>query len=110
MITGIIPNRPARKSIDETVASTLAAVVKGMGSAQPLQPQAQQNISTLPSQSTSLQTPATLGISPSKTVEIRGKCLSQLASLKQLFEDSVLTEEELKEQKASILYTLRKLS
>ena len=48
-------------------------------------------------------TPANLGISPSKAVEIRGKCLNQLASLKQLFEDSVLMEEELKEQKTSIL-------
>ena len=70
MITGIMPNRPARRSMDETVASTLAGVVKGMGSAQPLLPQAQQNVSTLPSQSTtcSLQTPNTLGISPSKAV------------------------------------------
>jgi len=39
--------------------------------------------------------------SPSKAVEIRGKCFSQLASLKQLFEESVLTEEELK---AKVLY------
>ena len=54
MITGIIPNRPGRRSIDETVASTVAAVVKGMGAAQPLQPQAQQNMSTPPSHLTSL--------------------------------------------------------
>jgi len=51
-----------------------------------------------------------MGISPGKAVEIRGKCYSQLASLKQLFEESVIDEKELKEQKSSILETLKKLS
>ena len=90
------------------VASTVTAVVKGMGAAQPLQPQ--RNALTIPSHLTSPHTQTPLGVSPSKAVEIRGKCFSQLASLKQLFEESVLTEEELKEQKSSILETLRKLS
>ena len=45
MITGVTPNRPARRSIDETVASTVAAVVKGMGAAQPLQAQVQHSVS-----------------------------------------------------------------
>lgn len=103
MITGVTPSRAPRRSIEETVASTVQAVVKGIGAAQappfnapPLQPPTStQNV---------------LGISPSKAVDIRGKCFSQLASLKKLFEESVLTEEELKEQKSSILETLRKLS
>ena len=110
MITGVVPSRQARRSIDETVASTVAAVVKGMGAAQPLQAQVQHNVPTTPSHLTSMQNPTSLAISPGKAVEIRGKCFSQLASLKQLFEDSVLTEDELKEQKSSILDTLRKLS
>ena len=50
-----------------------------------------------------------LGVSASKVVDIRGKCLTQLGNLKQLFEDAVLTEDEWKEQKKSILETLRKL-
>ena len=33
-------------------------------------------------------------LSPTKAVDIRGKYLSQLANLKQLFEESVLTEDE----------------
>ena len=68
--------------------------MKGMGATQPLQPQ--QNASALSSHLTSPQTPTSLGVSPSKAVEIRGKCFTELASLKQLFEESVLTEEELK--------------
>lgn len=97
MITGT-PTRAPRKTIEETVASTVTAVVKGMGAA--TQPQTQTN----------LQSSLTTHVSPSKAVDIRGKCFSQLASLKQLFEESVLTEEELQEQKSSILETLRKLS
>ena len=108
MITGAMPARTPRRSIEETVASTVTAVVKGMGAAQPLQPQ--RNALTIPSHLISPHTQTPLGVSPSKAVEIRGKCFSQLASLKQLFEESVLTEEELKEQKSSILETLRKLS
>lgn len=108
MITGTKPTRTARKSIEETVASTVTAVVKGMGAAQPLQTQPNALALQSPLANPNTQTP--LGVSPSKAVEIRGKCFSQLASLKQLFEESVLTEEELKEQKTSILETLRKLS
>jgi len=48
-----------------------------------------------------------LGVSPSKAIEIIGKFISQLASLKQLFEELVLTEEEPKEQKSFILETLK---
>ena len=51
-----------------------------------------------------------MGISPGKAVEIQGKCYTQLASLKQLFEESVTNEKELKEQKSYVLETLRKSS
>ena len=108
MITGITPTRTARRSVEETVASTVAAVVKGMGATQPLQPQ--ESVSSLPSHLTRSQTQTSMGLSPSKAVEIRGKCFTQLATLKQLFDESVLTEEELKEQKSSILETLRNLT
>ena len=72
--------------------------------------QIQQSVSPCPSPCSNQSKTASLGVSPSKAVDIRGKCLTQLASLKQLFEDSVLTEEELKEQKDCILETLRKLT
>lgn len=47
MITDVTPTRTARQSVEETVASTVAAVVKGMGATQPLQPQ--QRVPSLPS-------------------------------------------------------------
>jgi len=50
-----------------------------------------------------------MGISPGMAVEIQGKCYTQLASLKQLFKESVIDEKELKQQKSYILETLRKL-
>ena len=50
-----------------------------------------------------------VGVSPSKVVGIRGKCLNQLGNLKELFEDAVLNQDEWKEQKRSIRNTLRKL-
>ncbi len=108
MITGATPTRTPRRSIEEAVASTVTAVVKGMGAAQPQQ--TQPGALAFPSHVASPHTQTPLGVSPGKAVEIRGKCFSQLASLKQLFEESVLTEDELKEQKTSILETLRKLS
>ena len=95
MITGITPTRSSRKSLEDTVASTVSAVVKAIAS---------------PNSGTSLQSQPGMGVSPSKAVDIRGKCFAQLASLKQLFEESVITEDELQEQKRSILKTLRKFS
>lgn len=96
MITGITPTRSTRKSLEDTVASTVSAVVKAIAS---------------PNSCTSIESQSGVGkLSPSKAVDIRGKCFAQLASLKQLFEESVITEDELQEQKSSILKTLRKLS
>ena len=103
MITGITPTRQSKKPVEETIANTVTAVLKSMGTIQPLQQV--QNVLT---QSAAVPQ-STLGMSPGKAVEIRGRCFSQLATLKQLYEDSVLNEEELKEQKSSILETLSKL-
>lgn len=106
MITGVTPTRRTRSSMEDTaVATTVSAA---MGSAK--SPQPQQNVSALPSHCASLQGQSNLGVLPGKAIEIRGKCFAQLASPKQLFKYSVLTEEETKEQKSSILTTLRKLS
>ena len=108
MITGITPTRKAKKSIEETIASTVTAVVKAMNSASQ-QPSALA-IPATPVQCTTNQAMATVGVSPSKSVDIRGKCLAQLSNLKQLLDESILTEEEVKEQKGCILGTLRKLN
>jgi len=97
LITGITPTRGTRKSMQDTVASTVSAVMKAVGSPHQLQMNS-------PASSTT-----GIGVSPSKAVDLRGKCLAQLSNLKQLFEDSVITEDELEEQKQSILRDLRKL-
>ena len=104
MITGITPTRSSRASLANTVESTVGAVMKAIAS-QSLQNQGNTSMPSSPSFSQS-----SLGVSPAKAVDIRGKCFSQLASLKKLHEDSILTDEELKEQKECILETLRKLN
>ena len=50
-----------------------------------------------------------LGVSPGKISEIRGESYTQLATLKQLYEDGVLTLTEFDEQKEMILGGLKKL-
>ena len=94
MIVGYTGTRAPKKSFEETIANTVAAVAKIVS----------------PQQTTPSQPSAGMGISPGKAVEIRGKCYAQLASLKKLFEESVIDERELEEQKGCILGTLRKLS
>ena len=101
MITGVTPTRPTRRSLEDTVVSTVSAVVKAMASPK---------MSPVVQQTSSLESQSGVGISPTKAVDIRGKCFTQLSSLKQLFEESIITEEELQEQKSCILNTLRKLS
>ena len=49
------------------------------------------------------------GVSHGKVSEIRGKCYAQLATLKHLYEDDVLTSTEFEEQKEMILSGLRTL-
>jgi hypothetical protein len=83
MMTGVTPTRSSRKSLEDTITSTVSAVVKAIGT-----PHSSPTTQPVESQ---LKT----GISPTKAVDIRGKCFSQLSSLKQLFEERVTTEEEL---------------
>ena len=96
MITGNIPTRSSRKSLEDTVVSTVSAVVKAISGPK-------QDCSSISSQQG-------IGVSPTKAVDVRGKCFAQLSSLKRLFEESIITEEELLEQKKCILKTLRKFS
>ena len=47
--------------------------------------------------------------STGKAADVGGKCMSQLSVIKKLFDEKVLTEEELLEQKNDILKTTHKL-
>ena len=119
MITGITPNRSKRKtplekesqSMQDTIVSTATAVVKALnpGSGHITQTPAIQQIVQPSTSVSATQPPMQLGLSPGKAADVRGKCLTQLAALKQLHDDEVLTDEELRQQKANILKTLDKL-
>ena len=98
MITGFTPTRRSRRPIEDTVANVVSATVKAMTTHSTNQQSSSSSVISQP-----------VGVSPSKVVDISGKCLTQLGNLKKFFEDSVLTEDEWREQKKSILDTLRKL-
>ena len=68
MIT-ITPTRAAKRSIESTVESTVMAVMKAMTSQSP---HVQPNLS-MSSPCSSFQASSGLGVSPGKTVDIRGK-------------------------------------
>jgi len=89
--------RSSKKSFEDTIANAVAVVTKAMTP----------TCSVLSPHNTSSESQpvdhSSMGISPGKAVEIRGKCYTQLASLKQLFEESVINEKEMKEQKSCIL-------
>lgn len=59
----------------------------------------------------SVQTPdvRTVGVSPGRSVDLRMKNLEQLRCIQNLFDDSILSLEEFKEQKQAILDSIRKL-
>lgn len=119
MITGATPSNKKRKvteeksTIEQTIISTATAIAKVLNTPSHVtqSPHIQQTVCSqaLPCQNQSCSE-RTVGLSPGRSVEIRGKCFQQLATLKKLFEDDVLTEQELQEQKNDILGTLRRLS
>ena len=121
MITGGIPGNKKKKApeesgkntVEQTIISTATAIAKVLNSPSQItqSPHIQQTVGPQVSPSQNQPCPdRTIGLSPGRAVEIRGKCFQQLATLKKLFEDDVLTEQELQEQKSDILGTLRKLS
>ena len=98
-----------KKDIEDRIISTAAAVVKAAvsqsspSSSVVQSPQVNQTISegTTPQKG--------LGVSPGKISKICGKSYTQLATLKQLYEDGVFTLHEFEEQKEMNLSGLKKL-
>ena len=64
MITGVTPTRPTRRLLEDTVVSTVSAVVKAMASPK---------MSPVVQQTSSLESQSGVGISPTKAFDIRGK-------------------------------------
>jgi hypothetical protein len=96
LITGINGKRNARKSLDEDVVRA-AAIVKAVN-----------NVASTQIIHSHSASPAPVGVSPGKVVDMRGKSLNQLCTIKKLYEDGVLSQDEYKEQKEIILEGLRK--
>ena len=104
--------RDAKDALQETIVSTAAAVVKAVGGSSPViqSPSINQSIQDIRSTVlTPTPTRLDLGVSPGKAADIRSKSFGQLATLKSLYEDQVLTQEEFEEQKSIILSGLKKL-
>ena len=98
MITGTTPRRQVSQKkgfdIQESIVSTAAAVVKAVtqnssNSSVVQSSQIQQTINESQTPQSSGHFQRELGVSPGKVSEIRGKNYSQLATLKQLYEDGV---------------------
>jgi len=82
------------QSVEQTIISTATALVKAAFN--PSQP----HVNSPSFQQTAIASTNEGQPSPGKAAEIRGKCLSQLSELKNLLEEEILTEEELKEDLA----------
>lgn len=91
--------RPKKDSLTETISNAAVAITKALSPTTPVEQQ---------SQGSSVSQSA-VGISPSKSVDLRMKNLQQLRYIQQLFDDKILSEAEFIEQKADILAALRKL-
>ena len=115
MITGITPKGKRRvdderKTLQDSIVSTAAAVVKAVNSGStliqsPTIHQTTQQDHSTPKRTHGMQ----LGMSPGKAADIRTKSFGQLTVLKQLYDDNVLTQCEFEEQKSVILSDLKKL-
>ena len=66
--------------------------------------------STMMSSTVDANPSTSVGISPSEKVDLRMKNLEQLRYLQSLYDDKILTQDELMEQKQITLDALRKLS
>ena len=97
-------SRGIKNAVEQTINSTATAIAKVLNSPSQIT-HIQQTVR--PQVSPSQNQPCldrTIGLSPRRAVEIRGKYFQPLA-LKKLFIDDILTEQELQEQKSGILGT-----
>lgn len=98
MITGT-PQRRQKESFSEVLAGAAETIIKAFST--PQNPPATLNLKS---------TPGATGISPGKCTDLRSKNLQQLRVLQELYEDKILSDSELAEQKAIVLDALRSLT
>ena len=102
LITGVATKRKQAETFKDTLAT---AIVKAAASNYP----SPTVVQTPHIQQTITQSQEATGVSPGKAAEIRSKSFDQLGTLKKLFEDGILTQNEFEEQKDIILSGLKKL-
>ncbi len=100
MITGIPPKHPKKDTLAEAITGAAEAVAKVFAPS----PQVSSVSTPVPTGSVGV------GISPGKSADLRMKNFQQLRYLQQLYEENILSDSELREQKAIILDALRKLA
>ncbi len=106
MITGNTPHRTQKKdNLQDTLMNTATAVLKAVSQHSPNSSIVQSS----PQIGHTIENQRELGVSPGKASEIRSKSYSQLSTLKQLYDDGVLSMDEFEEQKKIILSGLKKL-
>ena len=94
------PKRRKRESISDVLTGAVEAIAKCVEKKTPGTP-----ASDVPSHSTTQ-----VGVSPGKAADLRMKNLQQLRYLQTLYEDNILSDQELAEQKRIVLDALRKLT
>jgi len=92
LLTGHNKKKQPKEGVADMIAGATSAIVKAIS--QPAKEKSPTKVQ---------------GLSPLKAVSIRRSCLDDLKRAKELFEDNVLTEEEFKEEKGRILFTLQGL-
>lgn len=113
-ITGIVPKREKKESLADAMAIAAATFAKAMQSSNSgsVSQNATNTLVLAPasgSASTGSSVP-TVGLSPGRVTELRGKKLNELRELQQLLEQNILSTEEFLEQKSLVLDSLRKLT
>ncbi len=98
MIRGKFPHRGKRDVVD-TLANAAVAIVK------PLRPSSPDVNSRVPAAASC----STDGMSPDKKVQLRSQYLKQLKEIQNLRDENVLSVDEFKVEKDTILTTLREL-
>ena len=90
----VTPKRPRKESLSNSLTNAAVAIV---------------NTLSATDKPKSDPVPKPIGVSPGKSVELQMKNYEQLRYLQQLYDDHVIDKREFKEQKETILLSLRKL-
>ena len=90
------PAQRHRESVSSAISGAATAIKKALAA-------------TPPQKDSAPSVSSRAGVSPGKAIELRMKNYEQLRYIQQLFDDSILSDEEYTEQKTDILNSLKRL-